>query len=145
VLTGPNTEKQVMPASDNTTRPDAHPAKNVRRAGAPNTQQSGETTMVGTHPNSRPESNGPLDTWVSEKITAQSHRFLSLDDRGRLTVALDRLAVLVAEMISEHTADLCAQLDAANDAVVDLLDQRDTAELALGRALHDVEAGGRGA
>lgn len=28
------------------TRPDAHPAKNVRRAGAPNTQESGETLMV---------------------------------------------------------------------------------------------------
>ena len=30
------------------TRPDAHPAKNVRRAGAPNTHQSGENPMVGT-------------------------------------------------------------------------------------------------
>jgi WhiB family redox-sensing transcriptional regulator len=30
------------------TRPDAHPAKNVRRVGAPNTQQSGENPMVGT-------------------------------------------------------------------------------------------------
>src|SRR5262245_59384857 len=29
------------------TRPDAHPAKNVRRAGAPNTRQSGENPMVG--------------------------------------------------------------------------------------------------
>lgn len=31
----------------NSTRHDAHPAKNVRRVGAPNTQLSGENPMVG--------------------------------------------------------------------------------------------------
>ena len=34
-------------ARTDSTRPDAHPTKNVRRVGAPNTQQSGENPMVG--------------------------------------------------------------------------------------------------
>jgi hypothetical protein len=43
------------------TRPDAHPTKNVRRAGAPNTQQSGEKAMVdGGNPTPQDARHRPL-------------------------------------------------------------------------------------
>jgi hypothetical protein len=62
--------------------------------------------MVGNTPTPRTPANGPLVAWVFAKVGGQSHRFLSVDDRGRFTVRLDRLAVLVAEIITEHMAEL---------------------------------------
>ena len=78
--------------------------------------------MVGNNPNPRPGPNGPLMTWVFERITPNSHRFLSFDDHGRLTVSLDRLAVLVAEIVTEHTADLNSQLATAEGVIGQLED-----------------------
>jgi hypothetical protein len=105
------------------TRPGAHSAKNARQAGAPNhLQGSGETLMVGNSPNPRTGSNGPLVTWVFERINPESHRFLSVDDHGRFTISLDRLAVLVAEIVIEHTADLNSRLDAAEGVIGQLED-----------------------
>ena len=76
--------------------------------------------MVGNNPTPRPGPDGPLVTWVFERIIPQAHRFLSVDDRGALTAGLDRLAVLVAELISEHTADLASQLATAEGFIEQL-------------------------
>lgn len=110
------------------TRPDAHPAKNVRRAGAPNNlMRSGEALMVGNTPTPRP-AEALLAVAVFGRITSESHRFVGVDSHGRLVVSFDRLAVLVAELVTEHTADLTAQLDTVNDTLLDLLRDVDTLE-----------------
>jgi hypothetical protein len=55
------------------TRPGGHPAKNAHRAGAPNTQQSGETPMVGTAVSRRVD---------GKPETAADTRFFDLRESG---------------------------------------------------------------
>ena len=87
--------------------------------------------MVATTTPARTGPDPALVARVFERITARTHRFVSVDDRGRLTVRLDRLAELVTEYITEyvteHTEALRAELDAANDAVTELIAQLDDA------------------
>ena len=111
------------------TRPDAHPAKNVRRAGAPNhLQGSGETLMVGNDPALCTAQRDPLTQRVFVTIFQQSHRFLSVDNCGQFTVSLDQLAVLVAEIVTGYTDQVTAERDAlAEDLAWELNATRGTA------------------
>jgi hypothetical protein len=100
--------------------PAVNPAKNPRRVGVPNhhhSSGSGENLMVDANPEpSRPAPvgaavDGSLVRWVLDRVIAGSHRFLSMDGRGRFTVSLDRLAVLVVEFIAEYGVELHTELE----------------------------------
>lgn len=74
---------------------------------------------------------------------AAESRFLKTDPCGREAFSPFGLALLVAEIVTEHTADLVrerdearAELAAANDAVLELMHQRDAA---LARAVSDTD------
>jgi hypothetical protein len=60
--------------------------------------------------------NAALDAATVEAVRArlngQSHRFLSVDQRGRLTVRIDQLAVLISEIVTEYTDHVTAERDA---------------------------------
>ncbi|GAB3462503.1 hypothetical protein [Actinophytocola sediminis] len=115
--------------------PAVNPAKNPRRVGVPNHHQStgsGENLMVVKKPEPSRPTVAPVSVdAVQALLTSRSHRFLSFDGQGRLMVRLDHLAVLVAEIVTEHTAALAEQLaaerDAADDAINELLRQVDEA------------------
>jgi hypothetical protein len=49
---------------------------------------------------------------VRTRLNGQSHRFLTVDDRGRLTVRIDRLADLIAEIVTEYTEHVIGERDA---------------------------------
>lgn len=90
----------VHPITQLNTRTGGHSAKNAHRAGAPNTQQmSGEVPMVGTQ---APPSEATIET-IRQRIAGQTHRFLFVEDTGRLRVSIAELVVLVAEIVEEHT------------------------------------------
>jgi hypothetical protein len=48
---------------------------------------------------------------VQSRIGGHSHRFLSVDDQGRLCVDFVSLAELIAEIVDEYTHGLRAALD----------------------------------
>ncbi len=58
---------------------------------------------------------------VFERLTAEGHRFLRTGGRGEVVYDPAGLALLVCELVAEHTTDVRAELDAANDGVLDLL------------------------
>jgi hypothetical protein len=94
-----------MKASPVITRPDAHPAKNVRRAGAPNTHQSGENAMVDA------ESRIPAMT------TPQDARYQPLSQAGKLAqdaAEASRIRELSThpDVIALRTEKVRAQVDA---------------------------------
>lgn len=107
------------------TRPGAHSAKNAHQAGAPNTQESGEIPMVGKA--TLIADNAVLGT------AAYNAAFLFGGMPKQDKTAGWTVLALVAELdeTREENTRLRAELDAANDAVLDLL--------------HEVEAGGRDA
>lgn len=99
--------------------------------------------MVGTRP-------GPAITLVASvfgRLGSCSHRFLSVDDHGRFTVRLDRLAEVVSEIVTEHTTPLRAELDTAEGFIeeleCDLVAARGRLAAVCGR-LAAVNAGGEG-
>jgi hypothetical protein len=82
------------------TRTGGHSAKNAHRTGAPNTQQtSGEVPMVGTQTPSR---EAAVEA-IRHRIAGQTHRFLVVEATGRLRVSIGELAVVIAEIVEEHT------------------------------------------
>lgn len=70
---------------------------------------------------------------VAVRLDRDKDRFLAADPwtpvEGHTAYCRDALAVLVAEIVTEHTAAVRAERDAADDAVLELL--------------HDLEGGGR--
>jgi hypothetical protein len=86
------------------TRPDAHPAKNVRRAGAPNTQLSGEIPMVGTHHTAGHVPDLVTVDAVRTRLNGQAHRFVTVTRSGQFAVHMDDLAMLIAEIVTDITA-----------------------------------------
>jgi hypothetical protein len=90
------------------TRPSAHSAKNARQAGAPNTQQSGENLMVGTHTTQGHAPDRVTVDAVRTRLNGQAFRFLTVSRSGKLTVHMDDLATLIAEIVTEHTTDQAA-------------------------------------
>lgn len=101
------------------TRPGAHPAKNVRQAGAPNhLEGSGENHMVGT--TTAPEAAPEVPRW-----------FAALLNRNALLAGMPRQGkgvpgwpALCSALLDEITT-LQAERDAADDAVLELLAERD--------------------
>lgn len=93
------------------TRPGAHSAKNARQAGAPNTQQSGENIMVGTHTTQGHAPDRVTVDAVRTRLNGQGHRFLTATKAG-LTVNMDDLAELLAEIVTEYTDHVVAERDA---------------------------------
>ena len=68
--------------------------------------------MVGNDPALCTAQRDPLTQRVFKTIFQQSHRFLSVDNCGQFTVSLDRLAVLVAEIVTGYTDQVAAERDA---------------------------------
>ena len=93
------------------TRPDAHSAKNARQVGAPNTQQSGENPMVGTHATTDHVPDRVTVEAVRARLNGQSYRFITAG-KGGLLVHIADLAVLVAGIVTELTDQVTAERDA---------------------------------
>lgn len=96
------------PPGSEITRPGGHPAKNSHRAGAPNTQQSGETLMVGT--------SDPAHTVavreIQELLYSNAERFVEADHAsGAVLVRFPALADLVAELVARPRAERAALWD----------------------------------
>jgi hypothetical protein len=94
------------------TRPDAHSAKNARRAGAPNhLQGSGENAMVGTRTSPGRAADPVTVAFVRERLNGQAHRFMTVTRAG-LAVNVADLAVLVADIVEEYADHVVAERDA---------------------------------
>lgn len=93
------------------TRPGGHSAKNARQAGAPNTRQSGEASMVGNP--------CAVDTAAVTQIwdrlaRAETSRFLAVDRNGRcVRINLWALATLIHTIVAEQTAEMREERDNA--------------------------------
>jgi hypothetical protein len=127
--------------------PVAHPAKNTHRVGASNHHHnsgSGENPMVDATPEPSRPADDPADAVLSAGVTADA----IARHRDALATALDRnllvggipsqgkthawrvvLAALTAENteLREQLESATAELDAANDAVVELIGQLEEA------------------
>lgn len=81
---------------------------NAHRVGAPNhLHTSGENPMVETEL----AHDAAMYAAVRTRLAGQTYRFLTAG-RGGLTVHVDELAVLVAEIVAEYTDHLTAERDA---------------------------------
>lgn len=93
------------------TRPGGHSAKNARQAGAPNTRESGEASMVGN-----PCAVDPMAvTQIRDRLAGvRTSRFLSVDRNGRcVRINLWTLATLIHIIVAEQTAELRDERDDA--------------------------------
>jgi hypothetical protein len=116
------------------TRPGVTSAKNRRRVGAPNTQLSGETPMVGTIP----PADDSATTLIRTRLDGQTHRFVTVDHRDRcLRINLAALAEVIAEIVTEDTAALTGELTETR-AEVDRL-HAEKVELGAGLIARDQE------
>ena len=76
--------------------------------------------MVGTHTTPRQAADPVTVQAVRTRLNGQSHRFVTAGKRG-LSVHIDALAVLVAEIVTELTDHVVAERDAlAEDMAWDL-------------------------
>jgi hypothetical protein len=118
------------------TRPDVHPAKNVRRAGALNHHHnsgSGEILMVNTTTPAVDTTTGvDLAEAVYRRINGSMGRFLRTSLDGEVVYSPHALAELVVEILTGHTAALAAERDGlARESdlrereILDLIDERD--------------------
>jgi hypothetical protein len=88
------------------TRPGGPSAKNARRAGAPNTQPSGENLMVGTI--TSPAHNKAVRE-IQQLLYDNADRFVEADHAsGAVLVRFTPLAALVADLVTQARAERAA-------------------------------------
>lgn len=72
-----------------------------------------------------------VGTTITERVRAvlpgQTHRFLFVDDHGRLCVSIDRLADLITDIVTDLTSDLVRESDLREQEIIALTVERDKA------------------
>jgi hypothetical protein len=103
--------RRCWPCAQTDSRPSGHSAKNARQAGAPNTRESGENSMVG---NSRTVDTAAVTRIQNRLASAGTSRFLAVDRGGRcVRINLWTLALLVNDILTDHTTALQRERDEA--------------------------------
>lgn len=117
-------------------RPSGHSAKNARQAGAPNTRESGENSMVGNGH----AADTTAVTQIQDRLAGVgTSRFLAVDRTGRcVQINLWTLALLVNDVLTDRTADLRQERDEA----VRESRLREDEIVALGYEVERLRAGG---
>lgn len=92
--------------------------------------------MVSTSPHPSRPADGATVEAVRARIDCMPDRFVSWN--GTITVGLDRLALLVAEILTEHTTDLVTQLDQASVENAALCEQLNAEQDAANDAINEL-------
>lgn len=100
----------MRPSDPVFTRPGGHSAKNAPRAGAPNTQQRGETPMVGSEDRGLAAGEtARLLEWLQDRLAGEMSRFLWTGPDGESVYSPFSLAQVITELLTEHTGALRLQ------------------------------------
>lgn len=83
--------------------------------------------MVGTHHTQGHAPDRVTVEAVRRRLNGQTYRFVTVTQSGQLMVHMDDLATLIAEIVTDITLDLQAELTLALDSIDELARDVDTA------------------